>query len=213
MPATIITHPATTMLTTLANARADLGISEAQMSNDVLTRKIRQASDTASDFCGRAFGIATYRETFQNCRYVSSLVLSADPAVAITSVGLSGVALALDQYEVEGGELFSLSRSGVRAPWFGGAVTVEYLAGWVLPGEDPADYPAKAQALPGSIEKAVQQLMQADLSAGGRGDPMLKVSEVEGVGRREYYVQGSSASLPHPEAEATLKRYQRVRIG
>lgn len=210
MSATIITPPKTTLLTSLANARADLGITQAQMSDVDLTRKIKQASDTAADFCNRVFGIATYRETFENCRYLSSLVLDAAPVVSVTAVGIRGVALALDQYEMEGNEIFSLGRSGLRCEWFGGPVTVEYLAGWVLPGEDRADYSARAQDLPGSIEKAVTQLIAAAQSQAGRGDPMLKVSEVEGVGRREYYVQGAKASLPHPEAEAALSRYVRM---
>lgn len=213
MSATIITPPASAMLTSLANARLDLGLTEAQMSDEALTRKIKLASDDAIGFCQRVFGIATYRETFENCRNVDGLVLDFWPIVSIVSVSMNGVALALDQYGTEGTELFALSRSGVRSAWYSGPLTVEYRAGWVLPGEDAADYPAAAQELPGDVEKAVRQLMQAGLSQEGRGDPMLKVKEVEGVGRREYYVQGTGASLPHPEAEAILKRYQRARIG
>lgn len=210
MSATMIAPPATALLTTIETARAELKISPAQMPDADLTRKIEIASDRAAEFCGRAFGIATYRETFRQCRQLPSLVLDYAPIVSIAKAGIGGVALQLDQYEVDGSDFYSLSRSGVRVGWYGGPVVVEYRAGWVLPGEEEATYPATAPKLPKSIEQAVLQLMAASISAGGRGDPMLKVSEVEGVGRREYYVQGARAELAHPEAEATLKRYQRM---
>ncbi|MBA9066989.1 hypothetical protein FHR71_000719 [Methylobacterium sp. RAS18] len=59
------------------------------------------------------------------------------------------------------------------------------------------------------VERAVIQLVGAAVSASGR-DMMVRSEDVEGVGSFSYYVQGASAALPHPEAEATLAQYRRM---
>lgn len=210
-------------LTTAANARVDLGLPVGAPSDDQLKRFIAQASATAASFCRRTFGRETVRERFEidwrrRCdEDADGLLLSRAPVVRLASVKVDGLILAPSAYELAEQpahpvSLFYLRHlvDGEPRAWIGRAVTVEYEAGWLLPGESRGD-PATTTApdLPADVERAVIQLVGAAASASGR-DMMVKSEDVEGVGSFSYYVQGASAALPHPEAEATLAQYRRI---
>lgn len=215
MSATIIAPPASTRLTTAANARGDLGLPATVPTDTQLERWIDQASAQASTFCRRTFGRATYRERFEIANrclddpYLG-LQLDAAPVVSISAVKVDGLLLAPTTYEADGRLLYRL-QDGERRAFHGRVVVVEYVAGWVLPSEvgDYATPPAGAERLPADVERAVIQLVGVAASASGR-DMMVKSEDVEGIGSRSFYVQGANASLPHPEAEATLMQYRRL---
>lgn len=223
MSLTVITSAKVRDLTTVANVRADLGLSGGVPTNEQVGRFIAQASASAASFCRRAFGRETVRERFEfdwrrHCDDdAEGLLLSRTPAVQVVSVKVDGLTLAPSAYEIAEQpahpvSLFYLRHlvDGEPRAWTGRAVTVEYEAGWLLPGESRGD-PATTAApdLPADVERAVIQLVGAAVSASGR-DMMVKSEDVEGVGSRSFYVQGSAASLPHPEAEATLAQYRRM---
>ncbi|KAB7783477.1 hypothetical protein [Methylorubrum populi] len=209
-------------LTTAPNARADLGLPAGAPTDDQLKRFIAQASASAASFCRRTFGRETVRERFEidwrrRCEEDEGLLLSCAPAVRILAVKVDGLTLAPSAYELAERpahpvSLFYLRHlvDGEPRAWAGRAVTVEYEAGWLLPGESRGE-PATTTApdLPADVERAVIQLVGAAASASGR-DMMVKSEDVEGVGSFSYYVQGASAALPHPEAEATLAQYRRM---
>lgn len=222
MRVTVIKSATARDLTTAAAVRADLGLPDGPPADEQLGRWIAQASTTAASFCRRTFGRETVRERFEidwrRCREDDGgLLLSRAPVVQIVSVKVDGLALAPSAYEVAEQPAHPVSlfylrsvHDGEPRAWGGRGITVEYEAGWLLPGEDRGD-PATTSApdLPADVERAVIQLVGAAVSASGR-DMMVKSEDVEGVGSRSFYVQGSTASLPHPEAEATLAQYRRM---
>lgn len=222
MSLAVITPAKARDLTTAANARADLGLLTGAPTDDQLKRFIAQASASAASFCRRTFGRETVRERFEidwrRCREDDEgLLLSRAPVVQIVSVKVDGLTLAPSAYELAEQpahpvSLFYLRHlvDGEPRAWAGRAVTVEYEAGWLLPGEERGELAATtAPDLPADVERAVIQLVGAAVSASGR-DMMVKSEDVEGVGSFSYYVQGASAALPHPEAEATLAQYRRM---
>jgi hypothetical protein len=222
MSVTVITSAKARDLTTAANARADLGLPAGSPSDDQIKRFIAQASATAASFCRRTFGRETVRERFEidwrRCgEDDEGLLLSRAPVVQIVSVKVDGLTLAPSAYQLAEQparpvSLFYLRHlvDGEPRAWASRAVTVEYEAGWLLPGESRGE-PATTTApdLPVDVERAVIQLVGAAVSASGR-DMMVKSEDVEGVGSFSYYVQGTNAALPHPEAEATLAQYRRM---
>lgn len=223
MSVTVITPAKARGLTTAAAARADLGLPDGSPADEQIGRWIAQASATAASFCRRTFGRETVRERFEidrrRCRDedADGLLLSRAPVVQIVSVKVDGLTLAPSAYELAEQPAHPVSLFYLRAlvdgeprAWAGRAVTVEYEAGWLLPGEDRGDpVTTTAPDLPADVERAVIQLVGASVSASGR-DMMVKSEDVEGVGSFSYYVQGANASLPHPEAEAALAQYRRM---
>lgn len=223
MRVTVIKSATARGLTTAAAVRADLGLPDGLPADEQIGRWIAQASATAASFCRRTFGRETVRERFEidwrrRCDDdADGLLLSCAPVVQIASVKVDGLTLAPSAYEIAEQpahpvSLFYLRHlvDGEPRAWMSRAVTVEYEAGWLLPGEERGD-PATTTApdLPADVERAVIQLVGAAASASGR-DMMVKSEDVEGVGSFSYYVQGASAALPHPEAEATLAQYRRM---
>jgi hypothetical protein len=223
MSVSVITPAKVRNLTTVANVRADLGLFGATPTSEQIGRFIAQASATAASFCRRTFGRETVRERFEidwrrRCdEDAEGLLLSRAPAIRILAVKVDSLTLTPSAYELTEQpahpvSLFYLHHlvDGEPRAWAGRAVTVEYEAGWLLPGEERGD-PDETTApdLPPDVERAVIQLVGAAASASGR-DMMVKSEDVEGVGSFSYYVQGASAALPHPEAEATLAQYRRM---
>lgn len=208
----VITPAANARLTTIANVRADLGLAEAKWSDEKVGRLIDQASATAARVCMRTFGRQVYRERIDAQPYWSSfeIVLAESPVTEIKSVSRDGSVLDVGQYETDGTRIFRVE-SGHRCCWYGRSLVLEYQAGWLLPGEEPGTAFGPALALPADIEKAVIQLIGVSVSEAGR-DMTVKSDQVEGIGSRSYYVQGASASLPHPAAEAALMQYRNLRL-
>ena len=213
MSVTVLVPATATALTTIANVRMDLGLSPDAPADGQVLRFIAQASSRAATFCRRTFGREIVRERFggqlSDCGGRFGLPLDRAPLVRILGVTVDGVAMADGTYEIDERFLYRL-QDGVRCGWIGRSVAVDYEAGWLLPSEKRGDPPSTiAPDLPADIERAIIQLVGVAVSVGGR-DAMVKSESVEGVGSTDWYVQGSTASLPHPEAEAVLRDYRRV---
>ncbi|GEP12808.1 hypothetical protein [Methylobacterium gnaphalii] len=214
MSIVVITPPTSKRLTTVEHVRGDLGLAENVPPTAQIERWIDQASSRAASFCRRTFGRELVRQRFELCHgrideAQSGLLLDRGPVVSISSVTVDGEAQDASTYESDGRFLYRLDGMDRRC-WYGRVVLVEYMAGWVLPGDsDASQPPAGAELLPADVERAVIQLVGAALSAGSR-DMMVKSERVEGVGQTDWYVQGANASLPHPEAEAPLSEYRKL---
>lgn len=181
MSVSVITPVKVHDLTTAANARADLGLPDGSPADEQLGRWIAQASATAASFCRRTFGRETVRERFEidwrRCREDDEgLLLSRAPVVRIMSVKVDGLTLAPSAYQIEERPAHPVSlfylrsvHDGELRAWSGRGITVEYEAGWLLPGESRSD-PATTSApdLPADVERAVIQLVGAAASASGR---------------------------------------------
>lgn len=214
MSVTVLIPASAREMTTLENVALDLGRDIGTLEDMQIQRFIVQASARAASFCRRSFGRETVRERLAPCPYPDDqgLLLDRGPVVRILGVVADGVTMAAETYETDGMSLYRVE-GGARRPWSAHSLVVDYEAGWLLPSEERGIPPTTAALdLPADVERAVVQLVGVALSASGR-DVMVKSEDVEGVGRFDYYVQGASAELPHPEAEATLLQYRRLRFG
>jgi hypothetical protein len=205
---TVVTAAKSRRLTTLENVRIDLGGMLGAVDDPRVDRFIDQASATAATFCHRTFGRQIYRERIDLGPHWSSeeIVLSASPLNRILSVTRDGMLLDSGQYLGDGSSIVRYEGEH-RCCWYGRTMIVEYEAGWLLPGEEVGTTFTGEVPLPADIEKAVIQLIGVAISEAGR-DMTVKSDTVEGIGSRQYYVQGASATLPHPAAEAALMQHQ-----
>ncbi|KQP61064.1 hypothetical protein [Methylobacterium sp. Leaf108] len=214
MSVTVIIPATAKRLTTVANVRGDLGLTEGAAVEAQVLRWIDQASQQAATYCRRVFGRETVRERIDLCRHGSvtedgGILLDRSPVVSIMSVKVGGTLQASGAYATDGRVLYRMEGDERRC-WTGRDVVVQYEAGWLLPGEERGEpSTTTAEDLPADIERAVIQLVGVSVSVAGR-DATIKSESVEGIGSRDFYVQGANAALPHPEAEATLSQYRRM---
>lgn len=211
---TVITRAATARLATVEDARLDLGLSEAAITDVRLGRLLDQASSRAAGFCNRAFGRQIYRQQILTVP-AGGIILDGGPINRIISVEIVGGAVFEEgDYLLNDGKL-SLTYGAGRGDgtdynlWqsLHPTLAVVFEAGWLLPGEEVGDTFTGEEKLPAEIERAAIQLAGAALSENSR-DALVKSETVEGIGTTSYYVQGAAAALPHPGAEAALQPYR-----
>jgi hypothetical protein len=214
----VLTPASTRSLTTVDIVREEFKIAQDAMTNSQIQRMIDSASSMIAVFCRRQFGLQTVRERLSfpaSCGQepLTKITVAYDPIVEVRSVSANGELVEPIDYEFNDTALFNLDDNGEQVPWYGRSFTLIYQGGYVLPGQDRTtlNVSDKAQDLPGDIQRAVLLLIGVVVSGSDR-DIMIKAEETEGVGRTEYYVQGSRAQLPHPEAEALLLQYQGANI-
>lgn len=140
MGITVVTPPATTLLTTLARVKAELGITDIS-SDDILNELIDEASSAIAKECGWPFGVATYSETLPGSGSqllglgrvpiisVSQVLQDSDPLPTATVDAESG-------YSIEDADAGALYR---RVGWgrtsgLLGWGSEAYATGYILPG-------------------------------------------------------------------------------
>lgn len=211
---TVTTPAASTDLTTLANAKADLGIAGTD-SDGQLAQLIRRASDTARAYLGRRLARVTVTETFRpetgpgpTMDWPDALPLTHWPDVSVASAAVDDDdGLAASEYEVdpETGLLYRLDAQGYRSRWEPFVkVVVSYTGGWLLPGD-------AGRTLPYDIEAGV--LAEVRSLWYGRRDPSLRAVDIPGVQSETYWVPtGSDAESVgiSPAAEAFLYKHRRI---
>lgn len=199
---TVTTASDTFDLTTLDTVKAELQITD-ESKDDLLRRYIRAESDRMARYCKRVLAIETVSEEFRTDTRRECLMLDRYPVTAIASVVEDGVTLATAAYQVKkaSGLIYRLSDDGKRSEWAMGKITVAYTGGYELLG-----------TLPLGIQEACIEMVTGRWMARGR-DPMLKLTEVEGMGRREYWVgsTGDDDGLPTSVA-AALQPYRRIAL-
>lgn len=217
MSHTVVVPAISKALTTVQAVRDRFGALIAAKSDAQITTMINAASSKAAVYCRRVFGRQTVRERFKLSGEPDELFLSCGPAYRIVSVTTNGDDLDTDEVETDGYKVWCLDDNGDPVPWYGRNAAIVYECGYVLPGETRLDQSGvpitAAPGLPEDIEEAILQLIGVAVSNESRSDPMTKVEESEGVGRTEFYVQGSKSLLAHPEAETTLNGYKWANVG
>lgn len=195
------------MLTTLAAVKAELSIAGTD-DDAAITALIAQMSAAIESYCNRQFGTRTVTDTFRNRTRREALVLSAIPATTITTVTESGAELDPTGYELESaksGLLLRLDGSDNLSCWAARKITVEYVAGYILPGGEGSDLPA-------DIERACIDLCVRGYHGAGR-DASLKSEEVPGVIKQAWETNSvmSAGALPE-DVLSRLDHYRQIAI-
>jgi hypothetical protein len=177
-------------LTVLETAKQELGIAAEDTSQDAkIARWIHEVSGQVNARVDRVLGRERVKETFELdwAGNLGPLPLRRYPVAQVDSVTEHGVALATDQYRVDGAKGLLYRNFG---RWCG-EVIVTYQAGYQLLGELPYD-----------LEFAALLLLQYRNS--GARDPSLRSESVPGVYEATYWVgstPGAGGSLPSNVAE------------
>lgn len=198
----VVTAAETQNLTTVGAVKLELNIAGGA-DDEFLAKAVRQASATAAAWCGRTFGLETVRESVRNLgRRHGRLVLSRHPVAAIVSVRENdNAALLAGDYELDvGGFLYRLDNAGSPSWWpYAGRVTIEYRAGYVLPGQPE-------RTLPEDVERAAILLVKSAYFGRTR-DPAIRSEDVTGLTSTTYAGLSNGATLP-PEVEGLLAPYR-----
>lgn len=222
---TVVAPPASSGLTTLANVKDELKITDTE-NDSFLNRAIPQASAAIARYCNRVFGKATWQDEFRLQRGIwgegvkasnNPLTLARVPLVSVTSVvetvaGVDTTLVAGTDFEIEqasllpgdegAARLYRLNQLGNPRTWPSAKVVVVYVAGYALPGDTSPN-------MPPDLEDACLRLVTARFKARGR-DPMLKSEGEPGLGQQQYWVgptPGQDGALP-PEIEALVDPYR-----
>lgn len=201
---TVTVPAAATALTDLASVQAELGLG-AQQDVTYIEKQIAAASAAIVSWCGRVFARETVREVWRPEREIECLMLARVPVASITSVVEDGITLDAAAYELdpEAGFLWRLS-CDERTPWRTRKLTVTYIAGYLLPGQN-------GRNLPTDIERACILMVAAQHNARGR-DPLLRSEGAQGIGQVSYLDPRAGMEAMPPQAAALLQPYQAVRL-
>lgn len=214
----IVAGPSATRLTTLQRVKSELKITTSE--NDaILNQKIDEASSDVTAAVGKALASADVRETYWHDRHMGFagptfgyaghggdvLFLRRTPISTLASVTLDDDVVDPSEYrlDADAGLLYRLDSSGYPINWwFSKAIVVLYTGGFILPG-------VNGRNLEAAIEGATVALVCSYWLSRGR-DPMVKTEDVQGIGRREYWVGavGDPELLP-PRVLSSLSAFRR----
>jgi hypothetical protein len=191
---TVLEAAASTDLTTLETARAEVG---GTTDDAALAALIRQASAACARYCNRPhFAREQYAQTAQ---WAGPFILERDLAPTIEAVSANGTALTTDDWQLDGAVV---SRPGVAChAWgwpYGYPLTVTYRAGFDLLG-----------SLPDDIERAALTVIRAWWFGRGR-DPTIRSMSSEGIGMTQYATASAGAAGLPAEAAAMLAPWRRL---
>lgn len=190
-------------LTSLTNAKAELGITVTTY-DTILARYITSASAAASQYCNRVFVVEGVQDQMFSIRdsvlfrnRADVLQLSRWPVVDIISVVVDGTTLVENTdflTDTVNGQLTRIDSDGLRTPWCGQSIIVNYESGY--------------EAIPADIEDAVLRMVASRYSAKGR-DRNVKAETVDGVGSRQYWIAtGAEAGNMSPDVSDILDNYR-----
>ncbi len=191
-------------LTTLANAKAELSITDGS-SDTVLSRYILGASQAAANYCNRVFAVETVSERFlsEHFRWTHKngvLQLGRFPLITVTSVTEDDTALTVTtDYLVNSsnGQLTRMS-SGNVSRWLGFGITVVYSSGYAT--------------VPADLEDAVIRMVTQRYSAKGR-DATLRQENIPGVLESSYWVASANeAGNLTPDVADILDNYRSLAV-
>jgi hypothetical protein len=182
MALTIKTPAAERDLTTVSAVREALGVTDDSL-DPFLEKLIHAVSDAIERYSNRIYARQTYTETVRGADH-PALLLSQTPIISVASVLCDGEPIT--DYVVEDPDVGTLYREvgWYRSAWIGWDVepatihgtetvlyTVEYTAGFLLPGESGA-------TLPASIEQAAIITASDFLMKSTRGGGDIKSKKV-----------------------------------
>lgn len=176
---TIVTPAPTQDLITLATFKVARGITGT--SDDAIwSALITQASAMIAGHCGRVFREEVVTETIRpSGRPPHSLMLARFPIGGVSSISEGGITLNSSDYFIDPQSGILERICGDRAAFWNGACVVTYSGGYRGDG-DPLSVPSDLQ---GACIDLVDHLKRR-----GASDPMLRSSEVDGVGSMSFQV-------------------------
>jgi hypothetical protein len=197
---TVTTPPSVRALCTLAAVKGELSITDGSQ-DVVLTDRILAASASIDSYCVRTLALRGMREIFRPTRALHALLLAGKPVAAISSLVADGATLvegADFEISAENGMIYRLS-SDVRCVWTARKVTVQYTAGFILPGQVGAN-------LPEDISRACMLAVVAAQLGAGR-DANIRSEGAQDVGQVSYRdARAADLGLPS-EAAGLLERF------
>lgn len=165
--------------------------------------------------CNRVFAREAIKDVFREPRHdlyehgqykpAEELVLSRRPIVSISSVVDYTGTLdpSLYEYEAEAGILYRLWDCGdgtfARIPWRSRSVTVQYVAGYILPDDPDSN-------LPHDIQDAVITLMRMAWKGKDR-DPALRSQSAGEIGNQSFWL-----GFP-PNVQQAVAKYADIPVG
>lgn len=216
---TVLEPAASTLLTSLERVKSDLEII-GTADDTRITDAIGAVSDEIASFLNvrqaedgsRTLGLETIEETFYFDGTSGFIALGRLPVVSIESVldGETEVDAANYEFSATTGMLYRVG-AGIRVPWFlpslVGRLTVEYTAGWHLPG-------STSRNLPRDIEAAAVVLVK-DRTSANTGEDKIESETIFDV-RSVTYATGSAGAehesgLPRGVVNL-LTRYRRLTV-
>lgn len=184
---TIITRATSKRLTTIEAVKTELEIADATQ-DAFLASLIDQASDAIASWCGRDFARETVREIIFMDVAHGSMILTRRPVLSIEALQMGSLTLSPTQAMVdESGLLYRVEANGRRIPWLPGRYTIDYVTGFVMPGETD-------RTLPADIERAAI-IMVKSMWMGRNRDPLIKLEDISGIARFTYETDGSCSGL------------------
>jgi len=206
---TVLVPPASTQLTTRANAKADLALTGS--ADDAYIDLLNdRASAAIVAHCGRGFGALAVAESFRpRCaNFAAPLILAVTPVSTISTITEDGTALAAGaDFELDpaAGLVWRLSGTA-RCRWRADSVVVSYAAGYQLPNDSPM---AGVPALPMAVQDAALALIRAAYHARG-ANPAIRAEQAEGAGQITYGTLGAAPMAIGPELARQLASYRAV---
>lgn len=214
----ISSPPATTQLTTLANAKLDLNVTYSE-DDAYVTFLITRASAVITSWIGRDLGKQTLTQTFrqaygqylynpypptygaqQSGSHVRPLILTFAPVISVTSITEDGGSPLTQNtdFEVEPttGLVWRMT-SGVRWQWSASSTVVSYQSGYVLPLD------GGTRNLPVEIEDVALAMVRSAYYSRGQ-DPSVILELTEGLGRTAY--NKTSTSVAPMALDAGMKQ-------
>lgn len=207
---TVTTPASRTRLSSVANGRIEIGVSDA--SQDAwLGAAIDRASGIIARYTGRVWGVEAVSEVFRfgwepgvgpasqtvapygtplNIQRrpltLSRIPVLSSPVVAVTE---NGTALTLGtDFEIDAAAGLAYRLRGGNRGWWGvPTITVAYSAGYVLP-EDPSP------TLPAEVEGVCLTLVRQAWDMKSRGARVV-MDQAEGVGQVRYADRGTDAAM------------------
>lgn len=133
-------------LTNLADTKESLGISSSDTTKDnLIIRKINQATRAIENYCGRRFALTTYTDVEYDATQIDELVLRQRPITTFTSLEIRDSALNYDTWETIDSQLYFVdTNAGVVELLFNATgrwnrYRVNYTAGYGTIPEDLAE--------------------------------------------------------------------------
>lgn len=196
----VLTPPASQLLVTLDEAKAELGV-EGGAQDAALNRRIEAASDSLAHMCGRpeGFGRAEVEETICVMAGAQPLRLARDLEPEVLAVTEGNMLLAADDWLLSaGGELFRLGLNRRAGWWAWGQIRVRYRGGLDCPNGVPAILRQAALAM----------VAMAHHSAGR--DPAVRSEKTEGVGSTDFFQASAVQAAALDEVGAAVNRFRRI---
>lgn len=205
--AAITVPPVTSALVSLADAKADLGVTS-PVDDSYISSLVARASRTVAEYCGRPLGAMTVAEQWQPplSTVPRPLIASYRVIFGVPALTLGGIAMVGADYLFDApAGLIHRASGGRNIPWSTSPVAATYTTGYRLPG----DAVNGADILPESIQAVCLALVKAGYADRGANPGVIR-EETTGVGMTIFAPTRSVTAMTlDDEAEEVLNPFRR----